>query len=207
MIVTAPADRQVVSNGVLVEEQDLANGRRRTHWKQSVPIATWLFAVGIARFDVHYAGEVNGIPLQTWVFPEDRDAGRAVFEETSRRAGILHDRIGPYPFAKLANVQHRLQRRHGGGDDDFLRREGVARAGRRWSTIAHQWLATPSPSATGTMCGEWGFTTYFALLYTNYDGRGRSSPACNAAAPWCSISNASCPTRRSSIATSATWRR
>ena len=55
---------------------------------------------------MHYAGLVNGVPLQTWVFPEDRDTGRAVFEETSRRAlEFFSDRIGPYPFEKLANVQ------------------------------------------------------------------------------------------------------
>lgn len=38
-IVTAPAHYQVVANGLLVEELDLENGQRRTHWKQSVPIS------------------------------------------------------------------------------------------------------------------------------------------------------------------------
>ncbi len=42
-IVTAPAHYQVVSNGLKVEESDLANGNRITHWKQSVPIASWLY--------------------------------------------------------------------------------------------------------------------------------------------------------------------
>ena len=41
-IVTAPAHYQVVANGLLVEELDLGDGQRRTHWKQSVPIASWL---------------------------------------------------------------------------------------------------------------------------------------------------------------------
>src|SRR5687768_1478879 len=36
-IVTAPSKYQVVANGLLVEETDLGDGRRRTHWKQSVP--------------------------------------------------------------------------------------------------------------------------------------------------------------------------
>ena len=42
-IVTAPARYQVVSNGVLEEQIDLGDGRRVTHWRQSVPIATWLW--------------------------------------------------------------------------------------------------------------------------------------------------------------------
>ncbi|HVH56164.1 MAG TPA: hypothetical protein VM791_07915, partial [Vicinamibacterales bacterium] len=41
-IVTAPSHYQVIANGRLVEEADLAPGMRRTHWKQSVPIASWL---------------------------------------------------------------------------------------------------------------------------------------------------------------------
>ena len=38
-IVTTGAKYQVVANGLLQEETDLGDGRRRTHWKQSVPIA------------------------------------------------------------------------------------------------------------------------------------------------------------------------
>lgn len=161
---------------MLVEEEDLANGRRRTHWKQSVPIATWLFAVGIARFDVPYAGLANGVPLQTWVFPEDRGAGRAVFEETSRRAlEFFSDRIGPYPFEKLANVQ---AAGYSGGMENattiFYGEKGVA-SGRApvVHEIAHQWFGN---SVTERDWNDvWlseGFATYFALLYTeHYDGR------------------------------------
>ncbi len=61
--ITAPARYQVVSNGLLLEETDLGNGQRLTHWKQSVPIASWLNAIGVAQFS-------SGIsrPLQTFRF-------------------------------------------------------------------------------------------------------------------------------------------
>ena len=45
-IVTAPAHYQVVANGLLLEETRPAGGLRRTHWKQSVPISSWLYALG-----------------------------------------------------------------------------------------------------------------------------------------------------------------
>jgi aminopeptidase N len=64
-VVTAPAKYQVVANGLLQEETDLGDGRRRTHWKQSVPIATWLNALGVAQFAVRHASPVRGVPLQT----------------------------------------------------------------------------------------------------------------------------------------------
>ncbi len=62
-IVTAPAHYQVVSNGRLVEEFDAPGGLRRTHWSEAVPISPWLCTIGVARFAVHHADAVQGIPL------------------------------------------------------------------------------------------------------------------------------------------------
>ena len=94
------------ANGLLIEELDLPNNLRRTHWKQSVPIASWLYTIAVARFSSHLAGTVDGIPIQTWVFPQDREAGLKLFEDQSRRAmQFFIANIGPYPYEKLANVQ------------------------------------------------------------------------------------------------------
>jgi aminopeptidase N len=170
MIVVAPAQYQVVSNGRLVEELDLPGGQRRTHWQQSVPIASWLYALGVARFDVHHVAVIQGTPLQTWVFPQDRVTGRAIFEDTSRRAlEFFGERVGPYPYEKLANVQ---ASGIGGGMENataiFYGDKDVT-AGRApvVHEIAHQWF--------GNSVTEWdwddvwlseGFATYFTLLYT-----------------------------------------
>ena len=48
MDVTAPASYQVVSNGRRIEETDLPGGMRRTVWRESVPIAPWLYVLGVA---------------------------------------------------------------------------------------------------------------------------------------------------------------
>jgi aminopeptidase N len=176
MIVTTSSKWQVVSNGVLVEEVDVADGRRRTHWRQSVPIASWLFAIGVARFDAHHAGVVQGIPLQTWAFPQDRVAARDLFEETSRRAiDFFSSRVGPYPFEKLANVQ---ATGFGGGMENatviFYGEKGVASGrGPVVHEIAHQWFGN---SVTERDWDDvWlseGFATYFALLYREqFEGR------------------------------------
>ncbi len=173
LIVTAPHHYQVVSNGTLVEEIDLPKGLRRTHWKQSVPIASWLYTLGVARFSAHHAGVVQGVPLQTWVFPQDRDAGLQLFEDTSRRAmNFFATQIGPYPYEKLANIQ---ATGFSGGTEYataiFYGEKGVNTGrGPVVHEIAHQWWGN---SVTERDWDDvWlseGFATYFTLLFTEHD--------------------------------------
>jgi aminopeptidase N len=171
-IVTAPARYQVVANGLLVEELDLPNGRRRTHWKQAAPIASWLYALGVARFAVHHAGLVTGVPLQSWVFPQDRDKGYETFEPAARRAlEFFSERIGPYPYEKLANVQ--AAGVSGGMEHAtaiFYGEKGVA-AGRApvVHEVAHQWWgdAVTERDWDDVWLSE-GFATYFTLLLTEH---------------------------------------
>ena len=173
LIVTAPDHYQVVSNGVLVEETDLANGQRRTHWRQSVPIASWLYTLGVARFTAHHAGTASGVPLQTWVFPQDREAGIGLFEDLSRRTmNFFVTQIGPYPYEKLAHVQ---ATGFSGGTEYataiFYGEKGVnAGRGPVVHEIAHQWWGN---SVTERDWDDvWlseGFATYFTLLFTEHD--------------------------------------
>jgi len=170
LIVTAPAQYQVVSNGVLVEELDLEGGLRRTHWRQSVPIASWLFALGVARFAVNHAGAVAGVPLQSWVFPQDRDKGYQLFEPLSRSAvQFLTENVGAYPYEKLANVQAAGM---GGGTEHasaIFYGEKNVKDGRVpvVHEIAHQWFgdSVTERDWDDVWLSE-GFATYFTLLHT-----------------------------------------
>ena len=173
MMVTAPAHYQVVSNGVLIEESDRPNQMRLTHWRQSVPIASWLYTLGVARFTSHHAGMAGGTPVQTWVFPQDRENGVRLFEDLSRRAiNFFVAQIGPYPYEKLANIQ---ATGFGGGTEYasaiFYGEKGVS-AGRGpvVHEIAHQWFGN---SVTERDWDDvWlseGFATYFTLLFTEHD--------------------------------------
>ena len=171
-VVTAPAHYQVVANGLLVEELDLPGGLRRTHWKQSVPIASWLYALGAARFAVHHYGVVRGIPQQVWVFPQDRERAYELFELTGQRAfEFFSDRVGEYPYEKLAHVQAAGL---GGGTEHasaiFYGEKGVA-SGRApvVHEVAHQWWgnAVTEKDWDDVWLSE-GFATYFTHLYTEH---------------------------------------
>ncbi|MFT7034957.1 MAG: aminopeptidase N, partial [Cyclobacteriaceae bacterium] len=105
-IIVAPAHYQVVSNGLKIEETDLPTGKRLTHWKQSVPIAPWLYVVGVARFAVQHVDDFNGKAIQTWVYPQDRDAGFYDFAEPTKKVlEFYSDYVGPFSYEKLANIQ------------------------------------------------------------------------------------------------------
>ncbi len=175
-IVTAPAHYQVVANGLLREELDLPGGLRRTHWQQSVPIASWLFTIGVARFSVHHYDVVRGIPQHVWVFPQDRDKGYAIFELTGRRAfEFFSDQVGPYAYEKLAHVE--AAGVSGGMESStsiFYGEKNVAGGNAPVvHEVAHQWFgnAVTEKDWDDVWLSE-GFATYFTHLYAE-QFRGR----------------------------------
>jgi aminopeptidase N len=177
-IITAPVKYQVVANGLLQEETDLGNGLRLTHWKQSVPIASWLNAIGVAQFAVHHDGLVKGIPHQTWVYHQERTIGPAWFETRSRQAmEFFSEHIGPYSYEKLANVE---AAGFGGGTEHasaiFYGEKSILErpdTGLIAHEIAHQWFgnSVTEKDWDDVWLSE-GFATYFTLLVAeHYDGR------------------------------------
>lgn len=104
-VVTAPDHYSVVANGLLQREVALGDGRKLTHWKESVPIAAWLNALGVEQFGMHHGGYVKGVELQTWVAHQESETAPAGFEPSARQAlEFFSENIGPYAYEKLANV-------------------------------------------------------------------------------------------------------
>ena len=176
-VVTAPDHYQVISNGLKLEETDLPGGRRLTHWKQSVPIATWLYVLGVARFAVQYVGEYDGKSIQTWVYAQDRDAGFYDFAvPTQQVLEFYGSYVGQYSYEKLANIQSNSV---GGGMEAasaIFYGDGSVTGQRttRWRNvviheIAHQWFgnAVTEYDWDDVWLSE-GFATYFTLLFIEH---------------------------------------
>ncbi len=171
--VTAPVKYQVVSNGLLIEETDLSGDLRRTVWKEGVPISTWLMSLAVAPFSVSHFGSFRGIALSSWVFPQERDAGLWPFaEHTQPVLEFFTDRIGPYPYEKLAQVQANGV---GGGMElasSIFYGYGATGAGRQLIAheMAHQyWGDAVTESDWDDVWLSEGFATYFALLYQEFE--------------------------------------
>lgn len=104
-IVTAPSHYQVVSNGVLVEETSLPDNKRLTHWKEDIALPTKVMVIGVADFAVNNVGDVNCVPVSSWVFPENKTAGFYDYAQAKDILSFFMNYIGPYAYKKLANVQ------------------------------------------------------------------------------------------------------
>ncbi len=177
MIVSAPAHYQVISNGLLIEETDLPGGRRRTFWRQSVPIAPWLYVLGVARFAVQHVDTFQGKAIQTWVYAQDRDKGFYDFAVPTRDAlEFYSDKVGPFSYEKLANVQSNSVSGGMEAASAIFYSEGSVTGDRsvRWRNvviheIAHQWFGNSvTESDWDDVWLSEGFATYFTLLYIEH---------------------------------------
>lgn len=176
-IVTAPAHYQVVSNGLKVEETDLPNNVRLTHWKQSVPIASWLYVLGVARFAIQYVDQFDHKSIETWVYYQDREKGFYDFAiPTKQVLEFYSNYVGPFAYEKLANIQSNSV---SGGMEAasailYSETSVVGDRNERWRNvviheIAHQWFgnAVTEHDWDDVWLSE-GFATYFTLLFIEH---------------------------------------
>jgi aminopeptidase N len=181
-IVTAPSHYKVVSNGLLQEESLLVDGNKLTHWKQSVPIAPWLFVLGVADFAVQYVDSFEGKSIETWVYRQDRDAGFYDFATPTKQVlSFFSEYVGPFAYEKLANIQSNNSTGGMEAASAIMYSENSVTGNRdaRWQDVivhelAHQWFgdAVTESDWDDVWLSE-GFATYFTLLYTEHS-KGRS---------------------------------
>ncbi len=176
-VVIAPNHYQVISNGLLVEETNLNKELKKTHWKQSVPISCWLYALGVAEFAVDYVDYFEGKSIQTWVYKQDRDNGFYDFKiPTKHTMEFFSDYIGPFAYEKLANVQSNSVK---GGMESAtaIFYSDVSVTGDRsvrWRNVvihevAHQWFGNcvTEYDWDDVWLSE-GFATYFTLMFREH---------------------------------------
>ena len=170
-IVTAPDHYKVVGSGHLVEESCMSHHTKLTHWKEDVPLATKVMAVGIANFASRLEGNINGTPVWSWVFADNRTEGFNDYAAGLKPLAFYCNLLGPYPYEKLANVQSKTI--FGGLENAsciFYSENSVTGKGKAENLmaheIAHQWFGN---SVTEN---DWhhiwlseGFATYMTAVY------------------------------------------
>jgi len=178
-IVHAPSHYGVVSNGSKHNENK-DEGWTTTHWKTTVALPTKLMVIGVSPFVVQKLRSSSGVPVSSWVYPQNRKEGLYDYRIATRPLDFFESYIAPYPYAKLANVQSKTI--YGGMENAscIFYREGSVTGLRKNETlfaheIAHQWFG----DAVSEM--DWhhiwiseGFATYLTDLYIE-STRGREA--------------------------------
>ncbi len=70
-VVIAPSHYQTVANGTLKEISKVSEGYTLTRWQMKEPIPTKVMVFGTARFAHQDLEPVMGVPISTWVYPQD----------------------------------------------------------------------------------------------------------------------------------------
>ena len=179
--VTAPAGRTVVANGALVDRTPLADGRVRTRWRESHPIAVYLMVLAAAPLVEYSLGNTacgfgaaaGGCVRQSvYTAPEQRPMLPGAFSQAGEIVRYFSSLVGNFPYEKLAHLQSST--RFGGMEnataifyDDAAFRTGRMNEGLIAHETAHQWFGDAVTER------EWphlwlseGFATYFAALWT-----------------------------------------
>jgi len=176
-LVHAPGHYGVVANGSVINESH-AGGRILSHWKTSVPLPTKLMVIGVSPFVVEYFQSASGIPISTWVYPQNKEAGFYDYSIAKRPLDFFESYIAHYPFSKLANVQSKTV--YGGMENAscIFYRESTVTGKQIHETlfaheIAHQWFgdAVSELNWHHVWISE-GFATYLTDIYLEQtDGR------------------------------------
>ncbi len=172
-LVHAPEHYGVVANGSIINELH-EEERILSHWQTTVPLPTKLMVIGVSPFAVQHMKSSSGIPVSSWVYPQNREEGFYDYSIATQSLDFFESYIAPYPYSKLANVQSKTV--YGGMENAscIFYRETTVTGKQEHETlfaheIAHQWFG----DAVSEL--DWhhiwiseGFATYLTDLYLEH---------------------------------------
>ena len=169
--ITAPEHYDVVATGEKIEESNLGKGLKLTIYKEPAPVAMKVVTIGVTKFASKALEPVYNIPVSAWVYPENRLEGFHDYAVASKVLKYFIDVVGPYSYAKLANMQAKTQ--WGGlenaGNIAYFENSVTGKnevEGLIAHEVAHQWFGnSASENDWNHVWLSEGFATYFAILY------------------------------------------
>ena len=172
-IVHAPTHYTCVANGTLISEVS-ENGIKTTVYATDYPLPTKVMVIGLAKMVRDNLTSVNGIPVSSFVYPQNEKAGFRDMSMAVEPLEYFSEYVSAYPYEKLYNVQSTT--RFGGMENAgcIFYDENAVTGDRSMDNliaheVAHQWFGN---SASET---DWphlwlseGFATYFTSLFIEH---------------------------------------
>ena len=102
IVVRVPESQIVASNGNLIYEVSLGNGRKEYRWEERYPICTYLVSLAIYPYTVWHDQYIstNGdtLPLDYFVFPDRYENSYSNYLLTKDMISLFASQFGEYPF-------------------------------------------------------------------------------------------------------------
>ena len=97
--VAVPNGLTAVSNGRLIQSQDLKNGYTRWDWEVKNPINNYDITVNIGNY-AHFSENYKGLDLNYYVFRENEEKAKKHFEQVKPMLDCFQSKFGKYPFTE-----------------------------------------------------------------------------------------------------------
>ena len=102
IVVRVPANQIVASNGNLIHEILIADGRKEYHWEERYPISTYLVSLAIYPYTVWHDEYISAygdtLPLDYYVFPDRYENSYENYLLTKDMMSLFASQFGEYPF-------------------------------------------------------------------------------------------------------------
>ena len=176
MIIIAPDDYIVVSNGILKEKRVNGGGNTSWYWQENYPIASYLISFATGPYIVveqTHTWKTKTMPLQYYVYVQDESKGISALSLTQDMLYFYNDFIGMYPFfndkyamieapfteaAAMENQTATIMAEYIIDDESTIAHE-----------LAHQWWGNAlTPESFDDIWLNEGFASYFDALFTEH---------------------------------------
>ncbi len=171
--VTVPADRQVMSNGILVSNTvNEAAGTSTWVWDAPDPMATYLATLQIGKYTIQKRTTASGLPIINGIRPDQlTPLAQQRLDTIPAILDFFGDKFGPYPFAAsgaivdLVDAGYQMEQQT---RPIFTSANGLSALAHE---LAHQWFGDSVAwrRARDVWLSE-GFATFAAWLWTENTG-------------------------------------
>ena len=142
IIISLPDDQIPVSNGLLINELEIGDGKKKYHWKEKYPISTYLVSITTYPYrfwsDNYISPQNDTMPIDFYVYPNHYDMTYNNYLKTKEMITIFSEKFGEYPFIneKYGHVEFN---RAGGMEHQTISSMGGHSEWLIAHELAHQW--------------------------------------------------------------------